>query len=834
MIENKELVIVNKNEELIISKTKDKKIDEKWLKIKFVEFLNYFNNITNNVLNFKNIEIEYCSFENLISENEKQKNKLEKMFFEKTTMFKKHRNGFYVKIKSDEKNKIDKENKEFILNYIFSKFEEQAHYIRNNGYVDYNKSLLYSLCSSSLLSPLKFNDKEILSAMYHCPVRTMGLRHIKNSLFNNILKIKHYEKRRNKIGYKTYEEYYRKLLDFAYHKKIQKIKEVDPLLYEEKKKQKFKMNFVEESELLNNVFIKNNFIKNLKNGLLIENTYEFNLLSDFLNEEQIVNYMKKNPLYKNVNIYKTKDIKEIYYGDFEDDLFNNKEVKQLYVKLYKEYENKYFLFLKLFKEFNFENEKKVEYVENAKGNFLNDKHNISIKIKNLINKAYNNKKINLKDTVEYYLIQEFKKMFINIKDHEEFIINMIKKNNIYSNEIFNFNFIDKKKIESVKNKKTVENNKKSKNIYDKLATNPSFRGNLFEKQFVHLINKELQEINDTQLIKDLSSFTQQNLIEAFQVKETIKTTGGGCKTDVVIKNYNNDYVGLSLKTTYNNILNVFNLGDITIENLIKNLTVIDNHPYKDEITFILYLYHNPYLFDKKFAQHEKNNIVKYNKNYLSFEDIEKIIDKEEHNPRIDFDKLKKVNERLYNIAINFFNQNLKEIAYQNLINKEDLLEFFVSTEILEKDTQPILNEKNEIVHKDLIYKMKFFSTKDIKEIFDKSTFVIDEKLHLNLVYNNEIIYQLKNYVASSGIKDKTSFEYFKKKGNTSRGCLRKEIFDFIQPKFISIKENLPINIKDNNVEEISFVKIEEERNKRHNKIKEINKKSKKHKNVKFK
>lgn len=831
----------------MVSQRGDKKVDRNWLMPKFKEFVNYFNQITHNKLGLSDVEIDYQSF-NFQNYNNKFFSNLPKEIYENSVMYKSHRNGFIpciTKIKKengqnivinqniknievnsmaeedvllnfdklDEKSRKDLIKKEYLLHYLFNKFEEKAHFIRNHNDISLEDNLLYELCSEkSSVALVNIPENLLYYHIHNCPVRTMGFRHVKGTLYNDIIKFKSYFVGKNKVSYSECEKYINNILSLNSELVMKKLKNINESLYKEQKvlEKKYKFNSFYKNNIFNN-FLNKKILINLRHGLDLKRTFEYYLFNGYKTEEEILKIIKKNPLYGHYKILLTKEIQ-----DFEksDDI---------------EYENYYQHFLKKFEDMLGVGQDNVNK-HKFKPDYLVDKQNISKKIKFMLEKKRQGKKIKVEDTVDYYIFNHKHNKFYQTlnfleENKKNFIKEVILASSYYKGE-------DGELLVSL-SRKDLDNIYKKKSSEANLEAN--LRGNKIERQLTAFFKNGIEKQDSN--VEYLKQYFKINAKNALLVNE-VKKNYGGCKTDLVLKDGLN-YLGCSVKSTKYNKITDLNLGDLIIDHLIKTISLNEDKNYskeeKEKIIFLIQFYHNPELFREKFASHEKNELIKFNKKYLSFEEIEKIVTQNNDKndkvlSRLDWCILQEINPELHHLGMRFFNDYLKEMAINSLINQEKFLKAFVSVKTvkevkrenvdidfnheifelkneIDRELFKSNNERNErkndgVEIKDVI---DIYDINHIKNLFDKAKFEIINH-HLSLTLNNKVIFQLKTYICSSGTKNKDSFEYYKRKGK-SRGILNSNIFNELKP-ILSFKENLD-KYDSEKVKEESIKKIED-------------------------
>lgn len=838
---------VNKME--IVSQRGDKKVDRNWLMPKFKEFINYFNQITHDKLGLSNVEIDYQSF-NFQNYNNKFFSNLPKEIYENSVMYKSHRNGFIpciTKIKKengrnivinqniknidvdsinkedvllsfdklDEKSKKNLIKKEYLLHYLFNKFEEKAHFIRNHNDISLEENLLYELCSEkSPIALVNIPENLLYYHIHNCPIRTMGFRHIRGTLYNDIIKFKNYFVGKNKVSYSECEKYIDGILDLNSELVMNNIKNVNENIYNEQKelKRKYKINNFDKNNIFSN-FLNKKILINLRHGLDLKKTFEYFLFKDFKTEEDILKIIKKNPLYGHYKILLTNEIEEL---ESHNDV---------------EYNDYYQHYLKKFEDLiNIGNDN--VYKHKFKPEYLIDKQNISKKIKFMLERKRQGKKIKIEDTVDYYIFnhqhcQFYQALNFTEDNKKNFIKEVILASNYYKN--------DKGELIVSLSHKDLENaykRNKSKSLKTNSEANSeaNLRGNRVEKQLTAFFMNGIEKQDKN--VEYLKQYFKINAKSALLVNE-VKKNYGGCKTDLVLKDGLN-YLGCSVKSTKHNKITDLNLGDLIVDHLIKTILLNKDNNYskeeKEKIIFLIHFYHNPELFRERFASHEKNELIKFNKNYLSFEEIEKIVtqNNDKNNKvlsRLDWHVLQEINPELYNLGMRFFEKYLKEMAINSLVNQEKFLKAFISVkinneaEILEKEevkeldnieldkeiNQEILKSNDVNTKQEKVDVIDIYDVNHIKDLFNKAKFEIINH-HLSLTFNEKVIFQLKTYICSSGTKNKDSFEYYKRKGK-SRGVLNSNIFNELNP-VLSFKERL--NRYDlENVKEESIKKVED-------------------------
>lgn len=802
-----------------------KKVDRNWLKTRFVEFLDYFNEITNDELGLSSIRDDF-EFINFFDLRKKQENTISSPLFSERNNLKKvnqiyensilnltERNNFRPSLNKDieqifsEKEKMEWLKKEYLLNYLFNFMEEKAFHIHNFNNIDFDKSLFYELlCEESEKSLFNYDKNKVLFLTLNSPIGTFSIKNINQSLFNHLKQV--IRRNKIKINYKECETYLLKLIHFYSEDLLKQGKNGFFSKNELKQIKKDKLSNIEYSEIFSEPFRA--FYKIKKgSGISLSQSYEYKLFYPSKTEEEILKMVKKNPFYKKLRLrfFTSEEVENIHKGD---NTF-------IYKKWFDYYNN-------LFSEILGHDPSFVE------------KENMSKKIIYLINKKKNNKPFYLKDTVENYILNYKMDKYglnsvVNTTNYEDIknkLIEIIQKGDLNLFEKLTEKDLDL--INQTKKQKNVQ--LKTKQIKQKIEINNNLnnqnkenvlRGNKIEEQLVLFLNdknsllhnafKNLDTNNlnlddflnkgtvlsigkkDLKDLQDFSlNFNPDNFFEfgtAKIIKET-KKLSGGCKTDFVIKNITNDKnLGFSVKSFIGDKKDS-NLGDLTIDYLIhemrfihnKNDDASSNEKIKNEtITglsqkerFFIAFYSNPELFKERFSKHEDNNLI-YHNQYLSLKEIENIIVDNDHLPRIDFNIFQQKHPVLYQEMMDFYQNNLKKIALLSLTNNEDFLKMLIKVQVDEKNKTTLENSE-----------IKVFSINDIKEIINNSDVSIENN-YLSLKYQNEIIFQLKSYVCSSGVKEKNSFQYFKRKGKT-RGVLKNAIFDIIKP-LISI--NLDLN-----------------------------------------
>lgn len=818
----------------MVSQRGDKKVDRNWLMPKFKEFVNYFNQITHNKLGLSDVEIDYQSF-NFQNYNNKFFSNLPKEIYENSVMYKSHRNGFIpciTKIKKengqnivinqniknidvngiteedvllnfdklDEKSRKELIKKEYLLHYLFNKFEEKAHFIRNHNDISLEENLLYELCSEkSQVALVNIPDNLLYYHIHNCPVRTMGFRHVKGTLYNDIIKFKSYFVGKNKVSYSECEKYIDDILSLNSELIMKKLKNTNESLYKEQKdlEKKYKFNSFDKNSIFNN-FLNKKILINLRHGLDLKRTFEYYLFNEYKTEEEILKIIKKNPLYGHYKILLTKEIQ-----DFE----KSNDI---------DYKNYYQHFLKKFEDMMGLGQDNVNK-HKFKPDYLVDKQNISKKIKFMLEKKRQGKKIKIEDTVDYYIFNHKHNKFYQILNFSEenkkiFIKEVILASSYYKGEDGELLVsLSRKDLDNIYKKKKIKKNDKLK-INSEANFEANLRGNKVERQLTAFFKNGIEKQDDN--VEYLKQYFKINAKNALLVNE-VKKNYGGCKTDLVLKDGLN-YLGCSVKSTKHNKITDLNLGDLIIDHLIKTISLNEDQNYskeeKEKIIFLIHFYHNPELFRERFASHEKNELIKFNKNYLSFEEIEKIVtqNNDKNNKvlsRLDWHVLQEINPELYHLGMRFFNDYLKEMAINSLVNQEKFLKAFVfvkinnETEIIKKEevkeldnieldkeiNREILKNNDVNTKQEKVDVIDIYDVNHIKNLFDKAKFEIINH-HLSLTLNDKVIFQLKTYICSSGTKNKNSFEYYKRKGK-SRGVLNSNIFNELKP-ILSFKENL--------------------------------------------
>lgn len=872
-----------------------KKVDRNWLKTRFIEFLDYFNEITNDELGLSSIRDDF-DFVNFFDLRKKQdttitsplsteKNNFKKVnqIYENSVLNLRERNNFRPSLNKDieqilsEKEKMEWLKKEYLLNYLFNFMEEKAFHIHNFNHIDFDKSLFYELlCEESDKSLFNYDKNKVLFLTLNSPIGTFSIKNIKQTIFNHLKQV--IKKNKLKVNFKECENYLLKLIHLYSDDLLKQGKNGFFSKGELKQIKKDKLSNIEYNEIFSEPF--RTFYKIKKgSGISLSQSYEYKLFYPSKTEEEILKMVEKNPFYKKLKIrfFTSEEIANIQQGD---NTF-------VYKKWFDYYSN-------LFSE-----------ILGHEPSFIEKEH-ISKKIIYLINKKKNNKPFYLKDTVENYILNYKMDKYglnsvINTSNYEAIrdkLIEIIRKGDL--NLFEEFSESDLNQINQVRKQKDVNKQGKNYNVANntklaklskqinqsktKISNETSLvkqnkenvlRGNKIEEQLVLFLNdknsllyQSLRNLNpddfnkmnlnlddflgknkktnndeqdrlDNKSFSDLNvdyslNFNPDNLFEfgtAKIIRET-KKVSGGCKTDFVIKNINHDKnLGVSVKSfigdkkesnlgdlsvdylihemrfknvsNTSNVLNASNLSTLNTEKSNNNKIQIKNTTItglSQKERFFIAFYSNPELFKERFSRHEENDLICHNQ-YLSLKEIEEIVIDNNYLPRIDFELFQQKHPILYQEMMDFYQNNLKEIALLSLINNEDFLKMLIKVQVDENNKDTLKNSE-----------VKVFNINDIKDIINNAEVCIENN-YLSLKYQNEIIFQLKSYVCSSGVKDKDSFQYFKRKGKT-RGVLKNNIFDLIQP-LVSI--NLDLNKEDLKSEQLEkysesiFTVIKEEK-----------------------